>query len=132
MKKLLALLLFVSLPAWGQVPHVTQPFRYFWDEATPNVTNVAGAIQVNHFELQIDAGPFSVIGIPAGSTPSTVLGFTTFAFQADPALALGTHTFTIKTCSGATLGVGCSTTLPFSFVLDPAAPPSAQRLGVGV
>src|ERR1043166_342035 len=104
MKKLLALLLFVSLPAWGQVPHVTQPFRYFWDEATANLTNSPGAIQVNHFELQVDGTPFAVIGIPAGSTPSTVAGFTTFALQADPALAIGAHTFSIKTCSGAALG----------------------------
>lgn len=127
-----SVLMLTSALALAQVPHVTQPFRYFWDEATPNVTAVAGATQVNHFELQIDSGVFNIIGIPAGSVPSTVAGFTTFALQADPLLLIGSHTFTIKSCSGAALGVGCSTVVPFPFVLDPLAPPSAQRLGVGV
>lgn len=123
-------LMLTSSLAWAQV-HVTQPFRYFWDEATPNVTNVAGAVQVNHFEIQVDNGAFTSIGLPAGSVPSTTTGFTMFALQADPLLAVGTHTFTIKSCSGAALGVGCNVTVPFAYVLDPLAPPTALRLGVG-
>ncbi len=123
-------LMLVATSAFAQ-PHVTQPFKFFWDEPTPNVTGVAGAPQVNHFEIQIDAGPFVSVGLPAGSVPSTTVGFTMFILPADPSIAVGTHTFTIKSCAGAALGVSCNVTAPFVFAVDQIAPPTASRLGVG-
>ncbi len=129
MKKLLLLTFLMSGQAFAQ-PHVTQPFRYFWDEPTVNV-NGSPSVQVNHFEMQIDTGTFVSVGIPVGSFPSTTVGLTTFPLPADPALPIGAHTFAIRSCATAASGVSCSTSAPFAFVLDQIAPPTASRLGVG-
>jgi len=127
------LLVAVSSGAFAQT-HVTQPFHYFWDEQTSSVTGAAGVAQVNHFELQVDAGAPLNVAIPAGSAPSAVLGNTTYKVLADPALPVGAHTFVVYSCSGSALGVGCVVAVPFPFVLDspiPPVPAKATNLGVG-
>src|SRR6266853_3104469 len=100
----LLLLLLASSAAFGQV-HITQPFKYSWDEPTPNVTGVAGAQQVQHFEVKVDAGTATTVA-PTGGVASTIAGQTTFKLQADPALPLGTHSFVVSACSSSSSGVG--------------------------
>ena len=121
-------LLLVALPAFAQT-HITQPFRYLFDEATQNVNGTAGQQQVNHFELQVDTGTFANIGLPS-PVASTVPNNTTFSIFADPALATGAHTFTVRACPG-TASTGCLASAPLAFVLDPAPAPAPTNLRVG-
>jgi hypothetical protein len=130
MKRLagLLLMLLLSAPALAQV-HVTQPFKYLWDEQAASVNGTVGTVQVQHFELKVDNGT-AINVVPLGGTLSTVVGNVTFTLPADPALALGAHTFTVAACSTTTSGGGCATSAPFSFVLDPNAAPAPTNLGV--
>lgn len=137
MKRLLLLLVLLSAPAAAQViPHVTQPFSYLWDYPTGNLTGVSGILQVAHFEIQLDARPPIILNLPFTFTPATTAGFSTFKVAADPAVALGNHSFNVLACptlvASSVAASGCVAGVAFPFVLDPAPLPSAQRLGVGV
>lgn len=121
-------LLLLALPAFAQV-HITQPFKYYFDEQTQNVNGTAGQQQVNHFELQVDTGVFTVVGLPS-PTASTVPNFTTYSVSADPALPVGSHTFTVRACP-TSASTGCVTSASFAFVLDPVPAPAPTNLRVG-
>jgi hypothetical protein len=130
-----SVLMLTSSLAFAQVPHITQPFFHLWDYPTVNVTLTPGFTQVAHFELQIDAlTPVSTIPPVPISVPAATAGYLTFKVAADPALAMGPHTFNIWACPTLVAAAGCvgSTPGPFAFVLDPKPLPSAQRLGVGL
>jgi hypothetical protein len=123
----LALLLF-ALPAFAQV-HITQPFAYSFDEQTQNVNGTAGQQQINHFELQVDTGTFTNIGLP-NPTASTVPAATSFSVNADPTLSVATHTFTVRACP-TTASTGCFTSASFAFALDAVPAPAPNNLRVG-
>ena len=123
----LVLLLF-ALPAFAQV-HITQPFKYFWDETTQNVNGTVGQQQVNHFELQVDTGTFTNVGLPSPA-PSSVPSFTSFGVLSDPALSTGAHTFTVRSCPS-TASTGCGASPSLAFVLDPVPAPAPTNLRVG-
>lgn len=143
MRKILLVLLFLPALSFAQTPHVTNPFTYLWDYPTENVNGTTGVSQVNHFELQIDAGPILASAVPSAisstisATPCTIGGVTTpcttfkVPSSAISLSTLGAHTFTIRACLDATSGA-CVASGPFAFALDPKPLPSAQRLGVGI
>lgn len=134
---------FVST-CYAQTPHITAPYFYLFDYPTENTNGAAGITQVNHFELQIDAGPLIMTSVPSSitsspsPTPCVIGGISkpcsTYKIPSSAAMSLpsiGAHTFIVRACIDATSG-GCVASTPFAFVLDPLPLPSAQRLGVGL
>lgn len=120
-------LMLASSLSFAQV-HITQPFKFFWDEAAVNVNGTAGQPQVQHFELKVDSAA-AVNVVPLGGTVVNA-GFVTFSQVADPTLLPGTHSFLVRACSSASSTVGCVDSGPFAFVLDPIAPPAPTNLRV--
>lgn len=144
--KLVSLLIFALVLAskcYAQTPHITAPYFYLFDYPAENTNATVGVTQVNHFELQIDAGPLIISPIPSAiasspsPTPCLISGVSkpciTYKIPSS-ALSLpsiGPHTFIVRACADATPGA-CVASGPFGFVLDPVPLPSAQRLGVGL
>ena len=130
------LMLISSLAQAQVIPHVTQPYSYLWDYPTTNLTGTPSILQVAHFEIQLDALPPISLGLPFTFTPAATAGFSTFRVAADPATALGSHSFNVLACptlvASSVAASGCVAGVAFPFVLDPKPLPSAQRLGVGV
>ena len=94
--------------------HITQPFSFAWDWQGP----------VDRFELKLDAGLYSSVGLPASTAG-------TYKLLADPALA-GSHSAVVRACTVAAGCTGDSNLLAFVVDAPIAPPPSAQALMVAV
>jgi len=98
--------------------HVKQPFSFLWDYASA----------VDRFELKLDAGAYTSVGLPPASAG-------TYTLKADSALT-GAHSAVVRAC---TVALGCSPdSNSVAFVVDVPAPapvpaaPTGLKLVAGV
>lgn len=94
MKKWLWLVLFVlvAVPVLAQVPVAVAGDRIAWDYKDADLSNYA----VNRFEIQIDSGAWTSVGIPTQTT-ATADGKTYLV--PFPALQPGNHTVSVRACN---------------------------------
>jgi hypothetical protein len=116
MKRLAGILLMLaSLSAFGQVPIVTQNNSPAIDYLTTDLT----AFAVTRFEMQLDSGSFSSIGLPATTDDAKTLpGAHTYAGPklGTLGLSVGSHSFAARACN--VTGCGAAS-LPLTFTYAP-------------
>lgn len=108
--------MFATLSAFGQVPTGTQNNAPAFDYVTADLT----AFSVTRFELQLDAGAFVSIGLPA-ATDDTKTGAGAHTYAGPKlgtfGLSVGSHTFNARACN--TGGCGAASAVPFAFTYAP-------------
>jgi hypothetical protein len=112
MKTLCVLLLFaLSVPVIAQqAPPVLSGDRFAWDYVEADLV----AYSVDRFEVQIDAGGWTPVGIPAAFTDAlTQAGKKSYAI-AFPATQPGNHTISVRACNPDVCSAGIA---PFAFKL---------------
>ena len=99
----------LPLVASAQAPQATATSKYTWDFSDANLA----AAQVTRFEISVDGGPFTTVGLPAAFVNAqTGPGMMSYSSPVG-ALTQGNHTFTVRPCNAQLCG---DPQLPFAFV----------------
>lgn len=107
-----------------QTPPVATPGQAFGVDY-PDAAFTAGG--VTRFELLIDAGTWTDVGLPTKQNdPQTPAGSSTYRIPI-PAVTPGTHTVSVRACN--TVLCGSGTPLAFLFGVQPATVPAVRIIG---
>jgi hypothetical protein len=111
MKTLVLLVALFAVPVIAQqAPPVISGDRFAWDYVEADLATYS----VDRFEVQIDSGTWTPVGIPVAFTDArTQAGKKSYAIPF-PATQPGNHTITIRACNPDVCSAG---TAPFAFKL---------------
>lgn len=119
---LLACLILGSIGLAAQAPPPVIGGQFFgFDYQDADLASAA----VVRFEMQIDSGTWTTVGIPSDTLPIT--GGKTYKVPV-PAITPGNHTVTFRACNVDLCG-GAASPFAFKFVIVPALPTNIRIVG---